>query len=138
MMRDAQEFWWREFHELSLDLVDVLSGREFHAVGNAKDVCVYRERVLAKRLVQHHVCRLSAHAGQGFERSTIVWHFAPMQLNQLTRGSHGVLRLVAKQTNGFDVLQQFFFAQRDQVCRRCDRWKKSSRRDVHRLVGGLR
>ena len=53
-----------DLFELRLDLVDRLAGREAGAIGDAEDVRVDGEGLLAERGVEDDVCRLAADTGK--------------------------------------------------------------------------
>ncbi|MCY1535937.1 hypothetical protein D9M68_713660 [compost metagenome] len=138
MVRVLHIFAGHEFFELAFDFQHVLAGGDAGAVGHAEDVRVHGHRGLAERGVEHHVGGLAAHAGQGFQRLAGLRHFAAVLLQQNLAGGDGVLRLRAEESDGFDVVRQARFAQRQQALRRAMLREELARGDVDRFIGGLR
>jgi hypothetical protein len=64
VVRIAAEGLRNDLLELSLDLVDILAGREAGAVADAEHVGVHREGFFAERSVENDVGGLAADAGK--------------------------------------------------------------------------
>ena len=87
------------------------------AVADAEHMRIHRDGRFAEGDVEHDVGGLAAHAGQGFQRLAIRWHFAAVLIQQDAAGAQDVLRLGVVQADGADVLLQFRFTEFQQAFR---------------------
>ena len=98
---------------------------------------VHRHGRLAKSRVQHHVRRLSAHAGQGFQRVAAAGDDAVVLLHQHFTRLQQVFGFAVVQADGFDVTFQPVQTQRQNLTRRVRSGEEPPRRLVHAHIGGL-
>ncbi len=113
------------------------SGGQTGAVADAEDVRVHRHGRLTKTDIEHHIGRLAAHAGQGFQRFARAGYFTVELLHQNAAGLHQVLGLAAVQANGLDVALQSFQPQVQNGLRGVGNRKEFARGFVHPHVRGL-
>ena len=79
---------------------------------------------LAEGRVEHHVGRLAADAGQGFEGGTVCGYLSVVLLDQHAAGGDDVLRLGTEQADGLDVFGKPILPKCQHAFRvRCDRKK---------------
>ena len=137
-MRIVNEFRRSELHELALDFLRRLPGREPGAVGNAKDMRVDRNRRVAEGDVEHHVGGLASDPRQFYQRRMIGRHFASMLVDELAAQREDVFGLGAEQADRLDVRDQACVAQLEHGLRRMRDREELRSREVHAAVGRLR
>ncbi len=137
VMRIVLEGLRRKFFQSGFDGTDILAGCEPSPVCHTENMRIDCNYGLAERCIQDHVGGFTAYARQAFERFALVWNLAAISLEQDTAGRNHVFRLDAKKTNGFDVLDNTGFAEREDLLRCIGYGKHAPRGFVHRNIGGL-
>ena len=99
---------------------------------------VDRHGGMAKGHRQNHIGRLAADTGQGDQRIAVFRHDTVKIVDQFLRQGDDVLRLVAVQTDGLDVVAHLGFAQRQHFLRRVGDLEQLLCRLVDADIGGLR
>ncbi len=93
-MRVALELRRHDLFQAVLDLERVLARRQAGAVGDAEDMGVDRDGLVAEGDVQDHVRGLAPDAGQRLERLAAVRHLAAVFLEQEFESAITFLALV--------------------------------------------
>ena len=108
-MRRFQELWWRELQQFAFDLVDRLPGASFMRLAT-RNACVHRQRGLAEgpRSAPRSPSCDDAGSASSAARS---WHLTAMALDQLSCSGDCVFGLVAKESDGLDVLGKLRLAE---------------------------
>jgi hypothetical protein len=104
VMGVAHVFGRNDADETLLDLFRRLAGRQAETVADAEDMGVDRHGRLAERHVQHDIGGLAADAGQFRQGVAVVRHLAAMVADQRLAQRDDVLRLVAPEADGADVV----------------------------------
>ncbi len=137
MVGIEQEFLRHKFEQLLLDYLDRLARRDAGAVGDAENMGVDRHRDFAKSRVQHHIGRLAAHAGKGFQCLAGARYFAAVLVDQDLASGDDVLGLGRVQADGLDIRLQFVQAEVEDRLRRIGDRVELARGLVDADVGGL-
>src|SRR6202140_506643 len=137
VMRMQLEFGGNHALKTKLDLERRIARGKTGSIGDAEYVRVHRHGVFAVRHVEHDVGGLAAGARQRFQLRAGARHLAAELRDQLFRQRDNVLRLVAVEPDGLDVIAQPFLAEREHLLRRVGNLKQRPRRLVDAGVGGL-
>jgi len=113
MMGMALEMLRHDLLQTLLDFERVLARRQAGAVGNAEDMGVDRDGLVAEGDIQDHIRGLAPDAGQFLQILAAVRHLAAVFLEQQFRERDHILGLGAKETDGLDEIAQTRLAQRD-------------------------
>src|SRR5579859_934709 len=138
VVRVAAEFLGHEFQQALFHLDHVGSGRDAGAIGDAEDVRIHRDRVLAERGIQNDVRGFAPDSGEAFEIVPVRWHFATEFFQQQRAGCEDIFGFRAVQADTLYVRRQSGFAEREDGLRRARRSKQPGGGKVHAPVGGLR
>src|SRR3982751_887721 len=114
-MRVTPEGLRHDLLQLRLDVVDGLARRQAGAVADAEDVRVDRERLLAKRGVEHDVCGLTAYAGKRLELFAGARDLAIILIDQRLAERDHVLRLGVEEADRLDRLAHTLFSELDHL-----------------------
>ena len=125
------------FHDPIFHRQHRLARRQADAIGKAEHMGVHRAGLLAKQHVHHHVRRLAAYAGQGFQQVAAGRHLPAIFVHQQARQGDDVLGLGIEQPDGADMLFQALLAQIEHLLRRVHRFKQAARGLVHPHISGL-
>jgi hypothetical protein len=101
-------------------------------------VGVRRHCGLSKGDVEHHVCGLAAHAGQGLKRLSAAGNLAAVVRHQEFAGLHQVAGFAAEETNGLNMPLQPGKSQIDDFLWGIGHHKQAGGGLVHAHVCGLR
>ena len=137
-MRMALELGGNDLLKTKFNRQRRFSRRKTRAVADAKQMGVHRNGRLAERDVEHHVRGLAADAGQRFQRLARARYVAVVLGDQFFRQRDDVLRLVAIEPDGLDVIADFLLAEGHHLFRRVGHRKQVPRRLVDSDVGRLR
>jgi hypothetical protein len=118
VMRVAHVLRRNHAHPAQLDLERRLARRQAGAVGDAEDVRVDGHGRLAEGHVEHDIGGLAPDAGQRLQRFAVVPALRRHARRSALRQRDDVLRLVAKQADGLDVLAHRVLAERQHLLRR--------------------
>lgn len=123
--------------QFSFDGIDILAGGKAGAVAEAKDVGVDGDGRFSEHDIEDDVGRLAADAGQGFEGSAVMRHFAAVFFQQLASSGEDVFCLGFVEPDGLDVIRQLFFTEGGDLlgCRRIA--EECAGGEVDALVSGL-
>ena len=137
-MRVAHVLVRDDLQQPLLDLFRRLAGRQPEPVADAENVRVDRHRVLAEGHVEHDIGGLAPDPRQFDQLVAVVRHLAAMVADQRLRQRDDVLRLVAPEPDGSDVVADLGFAQRQHLLRRIGDLEQRPRRLVDAGIGRLR
>ena len=138
MVRVAAERLRHDPLELGLDLVDILAGREAGAVGDAEDVRVDCESLLAERRVEHDIRGLPTDARERLQFFAGSRDLGTILIDQCLAQRDDVLRLGIEQADGLDGVAQRILAEVDHLLRCVDLREQRPSGDVDAGVGRLR
>lgn len=113
------------------------AGSKAGAVADAEEVGVYRNGWLLEPDVEHHIGRLAADAGQGFEGFAIGGDFAAVELDKHLAQGKDVPGFAAIKADGLDEIGDLFDAQRHHGSGRGRQFKETLGRLVDAGVGCL-
>ena len=116
----------------------VLARRERGPVPDPEDMGVDRDRRLPERDVEDDVGRFPTDPGQGFESLAVLGNPAAEVGDEALRERDHVLRLVAVEPDGTDVVAELRLAQPDHLLRRVGDGEQRACRLVHADIGRLR
>ena len=122
----------------AFDLVDILAGADAAAVSDAEDMGIDRLRGLMEPHVQHHIRGLAPDPGQRLQRGARRRHLAAIAVHQDLAQLDDVLRLVAEQPDGLDVVDQAVLAQGQHLLRCVGDRPEPARGLVHARIRRLR
>ena len=114
-MRVAHVFRRDDADQPRLDLLRRLAGRQPEPVADPEDMRVDRHGRLAEGHVEHDVGGLAPHARQLRKLVAVAGHVAAKIADQRLRQRDHVLRLVAPEPDGADVVAELRLAQRQHL-----------------------
>ena len=118
--------------------IDIFARRDATAIAKPEDMRIHGLRGLAPPHIQDHIGRLTAHTGQGLQRSAGIGNLAAELIHQNLRGLHDVLGLLAIKTNRLDVIRQRINPEVEHFLRRIRHFEQRGGGFVNTLVGRLR
>ena len=125
------------FIQFPLHFQHILPRPQTGTVGQPENMGIHRNSWQTKCSIQNHIGRLATHAGQRFQRLPLSGHFTAMLLDQGLTQLDDIGRLAVKQSDGFDVLLQTGFTQRQNRFWRIGNRKQQRGSFVDPFIGGL-
>lgn len=126
------------FQELEFDGKRRFPFGQADAIGDSENVRINSDRWFTKCGVKYDIGCFSANAGQGFERFSVVRHFAVVAFDELAAGGYHVRGFGAIKTDTVDVLDKAILAKVQNGLRRWCRGEEFARGEIDALVGCLR
>ena len=108
VVRAAPLIFGNGLHELMLGLEHIRRVRQPQPIGDAENMRIDGDGILAERAAHDDVRRLASHTRQGFQSVMIRGHFAAEAGDQLPRHQHKVFGLVVEQAAGLDIRFDLF------------------------------
>ena len=137
MVGVAFEFRRNDLLQLQLHFQGRFARRKTEAVAQPEEMGVHRDRRFAEGIVEHHIRRLAANAGQRLQCLARAWNFAAVIGDERVAEADDILRLHAEKPDGLDRLAHLVFAEGEHGLRRGGAGEERDGGLVHALVGCL-
>ena len=120
------KFCWHNLEQPLLYFIHIFSRRKASAIGDPKDMGIYRYGGPAKCGVEHHIGRFATNAWQRLQCLPALGNFTAMQIQELLTALDDVLCLGIVKAYGFDMVLQPLNSQLQKLGR-CVGYRKQGR-----------